>query len=147
MRRNINFNFSVTLFCYGLKILTDSWESHLSIRITHQERCHPGRQPIFIHFFTNTLKCLNGRLDWRVDRVTHLPRSPFCMPSGHIPRQVKSCFINAFSIIKLGIQRRLKSAENCLDCEGKYCGMLGYLCRAFKVGITHRGMLLRQQEI
>ena len=58
------FNFSVTLLRYGLKILTDSWIEGDSLGyLDHPpRRCHPGRQPTFIHFFTNTLKCLHGRL-------------------------------------------------------------------------------------
>ena len=58
------FNFSVTLLRYGLKILTDSWIDGDSLGyLDHPpRRCHPGRQPTFIHFFTNTLKCLHGRL-------------------------------------------------------------------------------------
>ena len=105
------FNFSVTLLRYGLKILTDSWiEGDLLGYPDHPpRRCHSGRQPTFIHFFTNTLKL--AMLLAGSDRVSHLPRSLSCMPSGHIPRQVKSCFINAFSINNLGSQRLLKSAE------------------------------------
>ena len=58
------FNFSVTLLRYGLKILTDSWIEGDSLGYPNHppRRCHPGRQPTFIHFFTNTLKCLHGRL-------------------------------------------------------------------------------------
>ena len=58
------FNFSVTLLRYGLKILTDSWIEGASLGYPDhpQRRCHPGRQPTFIHFFTNTLKCSHGRL-------------------------------------------------------------------------------------
>ena len=58
------FNFSVTLLRYGLKILTDSWIEGDSLGYPDHppRRCHPGRQPTFIHFFTNTLKCLHGRL-------------------------------------------------------------------------------------
>ena len=58
------FNFSVTLLRYGLKILTDSWIEGDSLGYPDhpQRRCHPGRQPTFTHFFTNTLKCLHGRL-------------------------------------------------------------------------------------
>ena len=57
-------NFSVTLLRYGLKILTDSWIEGNSLGYPDHppRRCHPGRQPTFIHFFTNTLKCLHGRL-------------------------------------------------------------------------------------
>ena len=58
------FNFSVTLLRYGLKILTDSWIEGDSLGYPDHppRRCHSGRQPTFIHFFTNTLKCLHGRL-------------------------------------------------------------------------------------
>ena len=58
------FNFSVTLLRYGLKILTDSWIEGDSLGYPDHppRRCHPGRQLTFIHFFTNTLKCLHGRL-------------------------------------------------------------------------------------
>ena len=58
------FNFSVTLLRYGLKILTDSWIEGDSLGYPNHppRRCHSGRQPTFIHFFTNTLKCLHGRL-------------------------------------------------------------------------------------
>ena len=58
------FNFSVTLLRYGLKILTDSWieGDSLSYPDHPPRRCHPECQPTFIHFFTNTLKCLHGRL-------------------------------------------------------------------------------------
>ena len=58
------FNFSLTLLHYGLKILTDSWIEGDSLGyLDHPpRRCHPRRAPTFIHFFTNTLKCLHGRL-------------------------------------------------------------------------------------
>ena len=57
------FNFSVTLLRCGLKILTDSWIEGESPVYPDDPpwRCHPGRQPTFIHFSTNTLKCLHGR--------------------------------------------------------------------------------------
>ena len=57
-------NFSVTLLRYGLKILTDSWIEGDSLGYPDHppRRCHPECQPTFIHFFTNTLKCLHGRL-------------------------------------------------------------------------------------
>ena len=57
-------NFSVTLLRYGLKILTDSWIEGDSLGFPDHppRRCHPECQPTFIHFFTNTLKCLHGRL-------------------------------------------------------------------------------------
>ena len=56
-------NFSVTLLRYGLKILTDSWIEGDSLGFPDHppRRCHPECQPTFIHFFTNTLKCLHGR--------------------------------------------------------------------------------------
>ena len=62
MRRNILT--SAWHLRYGLKILTDSWIEGDSLGyLDHPpRRCHPGRQPTFIHFFTNTLKCLHGRL-------------------------------------------------------------------------------------
>ena len=58
------FNFIVTLLRYGLKILTDNWIEGDSLGYPDHppRRCHSGRQPTFIHFFANTLKCLHGRL-------------------------------------------------------------------------------------
>ena len=72
------FNFSVTLLRYGLKILTDSWIEGDSLGyLDHPpRRYHPGRQPTFIHFFTNTLKCLHGRLAGSVTYPGHPPACP-----------------------------------------------------------------------
>ena len=72
------FNFSVTLLRYGLKILTDSWIEGDSLGYPDHppRRYHPGRQPTFIHFFTNTLKCLHGRLAGSVTHPGHPPACP-----------------------------------------------------------------------
>ena len=69
------FNFSVTLLRYGVKILTDSWIEGDSLGyLDHPpRRYHPGCQPTFIHFFTNTLKCLHGRLAGSATYPSHPP--------------------------------------------------------------------------
>ena len=74
------FNFSVTLLRYGLKILTDSWIEGDSLGYSDHppRRCHPGCQPTFIHFFTNTLKCSHGRLAGYTGSATYPGHPPAC---------------------------------------------------------------------
>ena len=74
------FNFSVTLLRYGLKILTDSWIEGDSLGYPDHppRRCHPECQPTFIHFFTNTLKCLHGRLAGQTGSATYPGHPPAC---------------------------------------------------------------------
>ena len=57
------FNISVKLLHYVLKILTDSLIEGESLGYPDHSprRFHPGHQPTFMHFFTNTLKCLHRR--------------------------------------------------------------------------------------
>ena len=72
------FNFSVTLLRYGLKILTDSSIEGVSLGYPDHppRKYHPGRQPTFIHFFTNALKCLHGRLAGSATYPGHSPACP-----------------------------------------------------------------------
>ena len=121
------FNFSVTqegscvtLLRYGLKILTDSWIEGDSLGYPDHppRRCHPECQSTFIHFFTNTLKGLHGRLAGYTGSATNPGHPPAC-PAVIFLVKLNLVSWMHFQLITLAAKGFWHQQKNGLDCGEK----------------------------